>query len=457
MASVTDLSARALSELIATRDVSCLEVMQAFLERINALNPDLNALVNLASEEHCLSLAADADSALAASRNHGWLHGIPVAIKDLANAEGFPSTYGSPLFADLMPAKDDPHVARMKAAGALVIGKTNVPEWGLGGHTDNALFGLTRNGQDPNLSAGGSSGGAATALAGHLLPLADGSDMMGSLRTPAAFQGVVGFRPTPHRVPIPEEIDPFRLGLVSIGPMARNVADVGALFTTMTGIETRSPASANTPGQNPIRVGWLGNAGGLWPMDDGLLAQCEQTLLQLPAKAFSINPCDPPHPLTELWECWITLRQHALSSGRPLYADPDKRSLMGENWCWEIEGGLSASQSDITAAQSTKRRWREALVTLFKRFDVIAAPACQAYPFKAEDGPPKQIASTALDTYHRWLAVSLPASLGGLPVISLPISSPSPERTTGIQLMMPAGQDEALLALAASIEPALGA
>ena len=130
---------------------------------------------------------------------------------------------------------------------------------------------------------------------------------------------------------------------------------------------------------------------------------------------------------------------------------------MGENWCWEIEGGLSASQSDITAAQTTRRRWCEALATLFERFDVIAAPACQVYPFKAEDGPPRQIASTPLDTYHRWLAVSLPASLGGLPVISLPIYSPSPERTTGIQLMMPAGQDEALLALAASIESILGA
>ena len=155
MTSITDLSAHALSQLIATRDVSCLEVMQVFLERINALNPYLNALVNLASEERCLSFATAADSALAAGNHQGWLHGIPVAIKDLANAEGFPSTFGSPLFENLIPPKDDPHVARMKAAGALVIGKTNVPEWGLGGHTHNALFGLTRNGRDPNLSAGG--------------------------------------------------------------------------------------------------------------------------------------------------------------------------------------------------------------------------------------------------------------------------------------------------------------
>lgn len=457
MTSITDLSAHALSQLIATRDVSCLEVMQVFLERINALNPYLNALVNLAPEERCLSFATAADSALAAGNHQGWLHGIPVAIKDLANAEGFPSTFGSPLFENLIPPKDDPHVARMKAAGALVIGKTNVPEWGLGGHTHNALFGLTRNGRDPNLSAGGSSGGAASALAGNLLPLADGSDMMGSLRTPAAFQGVVGFRPTPNRVPISEEIDPFHLGLVSIGPMARSVADASALFSTMAGFESQAPTSPNSSSRNPVRVGWLGNAGGIWPMDDGLLDQCEQAVFQLHCPAFSIDHCLPPPQLAELWECWMTLRQHALSSGRLLFDDSAKRSLMGEPWCWEIEQGLTVTQSDITAAQATRSSWSETLVTLFERFDVIAAPACQVYPFKAEDGPPRQIASAALDTYHRWLAISLPASLGGLPVISLPISSPSSERTTGIQLMMPAGQDEALLALAESIEPILAA
>ena len=455
MTSLTDLPARALSSLIATREVSCLEVMQVFLGRINALNPDLNALVNLASEERCLSLAIAADSALATGNYRGWLHGIPVAIKDLANAEGFPSTFGSPLFENLMAPKDDPHVSRMKAAGALVIGKTNVPEWGLGGHTRNALFGLTRNGRDPSLSAGGSSGGAATALAGNLLPLSDGSDMMGSLRTPAAFQGVVGFRPTPNRVPTPEELDPFHLGLVSIGPMARDVADARALFSTLTGGETHYTTPPTSRRQNPIRVGWLGNASGLWPMDDGLLGQCERALSQLPTATFAIDHCDLLHPLTELWECWMTLRQHALSSGRPLHDDPDKRSLMGEHWRWELEQGLTASQSDIAAAQATRSRWSEALVTLYDRFDVIAAPACQVYPFKAEDGPPGQIASKALDTYHRWLAISLPASLGGLPVISLPISSLSPARTTGIQLMMPADQDDVLLTLAALLEPML--
>jgi amidase len=239
--------------------------------------------------------------------------------------------------------------------------------------------------------------------------------------------------------------------------MARSVADASALFSTMAGFESQAPTSPNSSSRNPVRVGWLGNAGGIWPMDDGLLDQCEQAVFQLHCPAFSIDHCLPPPQLAELWECWMTLRQHALSSGRLLFDDSAKRSLMGEPWCWEIEQGLTVTQSDITAAQATRSSWSETLVTLFERFDVIAAPACQVYPFKAEDGPPRQIASAALDTYHRWLAISLPASLGGLPVISLPISSPSSERTTGIQLMMPAGQDEALLALAESIEPILAA
>ena len=250
------MSASALSEAIASGSISCVETMQAFLTQIEATNPAVNALINLDPPEHCLALAVKADEALRAGQRKGWLHGMPIAIKDLAHAADFQTTFGSRIFESFIATEDDPHVARIRAAGAIIIGKTNVPEWGLGGHTHNALFGLTRNGRDPNLSAGGSSGGAASALAGNLLPLADGSDMMGSLRTPAAFQGVVGFRPTPNRVPISEEIDPFHLGLVSIGPMARSVADASALFSTMAGFESQAPTSPNSSSRNPVS-GWL--------------------------------------------------------------------------------------------------------------------------------------------------------------------------------------------------------
>ena len=208
MTQITRLTALQLSEAIHNRSVSCVEVMNAFLERINTLNPDLNALVNLITQEACLAMAGEADRQLSSGNSAGWLHGIPIAIKDLFNAKGLATTLGSPLFQEIGAQQDDPHVARIRAAGALIIAKTNVPEAGLGGHTRNALFGLTRNGLDRSLSAGGSSGGAATAVSSHMLPLADGSDMMGSLRTPAAFQGIVGFRPSAGAISAATDADP---------------------------------------------------------------------------------------------------------------------------------------------------------------------------------------------------------------------------------------------------------
>ena len=179
MTEITRLTAVQLSEAIHSRSVTCVEVMDAFLARINALNPDLNALICLLTPDECLAMAREADKQLSGGESSGWLHGIPIAIKDLFNAQDFVTACGSPLFSSVMAQQDDPHVARLRAAGALIIAKTNVPEAGLGGHTQNSLYGLTRSGLDRNLTAGGSSGGAATAVSSHMLPLADGSDMMG--------------------------------------------------------------------------------------------------------------------------------------------------------------------------------------------------------------------------------------------------------------------------------------
>lgn len=451
MTTIHHMSATALSEAIASRTVSCAETMQAFLTQIEAINLNVNALSNLAPPEYCLALAAKADDALRAGKRKGWLHGMPIAIKDLAGAADFPTTFGSPIFESFIATQDDPHVQRIRAAGAIIIGKTNVPEWGLGGHTQNSLHGLTRNALDHTLTAGGSSGGAATALASHMLPLADGSDMMGSLRTPAAFQRIVGFRPTPGRVPAPAELDPFELKLVSLGPMARNVADTSALFETMCGSRI-DRSSIDTHG---IRIGWLGNAGGYWPTSSGLVDHCERALKGLSMAGFTVDNSAPPPRLADLWQCWITLRQHALSSARPIYNNPEHRQLMGPQWQWELEQGMGVTASDIAGANSIRHDWIKSLQALFAQYDVIAAPACQVYPFDAENGPPHRIDSVAMDTYHRWLEVSLPASLGGLPVISLPLAGPSAKHATGIQFMAPAGKDETLLQFAAEAEPIL--
>ena len=457
MTQITRLTALQLSEAIHNRSVSCVEVMNAFLERINTLNPDLNALVNLITQEACLAMAGEADRQLSSGNSAGWLHGIPIAIKDLFNAKGLATTLGSPLFQEIGAQQDDPHVARIRAAGALIIAKTNVPEAGLGGHTRNALFGLTRNGLDRSLSAGGSSGGAATAVSSHMLPLADGSDMMGSLRTPAAFQGIVGFRASAGAIPAATDADPQGLGLTSIGAMARNVSDVSALLTTLCSDPAahRHSPHGHSGQLKGLRIGWLGDADGHWPMANGVLAQCQSALENVEGLGAQIDLCPLPFPVADLWLCWLTLRQHSMLSDRALYEDPRSRSRMSDNWRWEIEHGMQQNQSDLYTAETHRRDWLTSVETLFRQYDVLAAPAAQVFPFDAEAGAPTAIEGTSLETYHEWLAISLPASLAGLPVISLPVAAGSANNMTGIQLMMPRGRDDDLLAIAARAEQAL--
>ena len=457
MTQITRLTALQLSEAIHNRSVSCVEVMNAFLERINTLNPDLNALVNLITQEACLAMAGEADRQLSSGNSAGWLHGIPIAIKDLFNAKGLATTLGSPLFQEIGAQQDDPHVARIRAAGALIIAKTNVPEAGLGGHTRNALFGLTRNGLDRSLSAGGSSGGAATAVSSHMLPLADGSDMMGSLRTPAAFQGIVGFRPSAGAISAATDADPQGLGLTSIGAMARNVRDVSALFTTL----RDDPAALRQSPHGPsghlkgLRIGWLGDAGGHWPTAKGVLAQCQRALENLQGPGAQIELCSLPFSMADLWLCWLTLRQRTMLSDRALYEDPRSRARMSDNWRWEIEQGMQRGESDLLMAETLRRDWLATIETLFRQYDVLAAPAAQVFPFDAGAGVPTAIEGASLETYHQWLAISLPASLAGLPVISLPVAARSATNIAGIQLMMPRGRDDNLLAIATAAEQAL--
>ncbi|MGH8797134.1 MAG: amidase family protein, partial [Caldimonas sp.] len=266
---ITDLDAHALSAAIHTREVSCRDVMQAYLERIAAVNPEVNAIVSLQDGDALLREADLRDAQLARGQSLGWMHGMPQAIKDAAETKGIPSTLGSPLLKDRMPTFDALMVERMKAAGCIVVGKTNTPEFGLGSHTFNEVFGTTRNAFDRSKSAGGSSGGAAVALATHMLPVADGSDFMGSLRNPAAWNDVYGFRPSQGRVPRWPSADVWVALLSTEGPMGRTVKDVAALLDIQAGWDSRVPLSistkeayaANVDGLDPrgMRIGWLGD------------------------------------------------------------------------------------------------------------------------------------------------------------------------------------------------------
>ncbi|WP_430512295.1 amidase family protein [Pannonibacter phragmitetus] len=268
---ITSLSAVQLSAAIHERQVSCVSVMEAYLERIGRINPLINALIYLRPAKDLLEEARACDRELADGHSRGWMHGMPQAVKDLAEVKGLPCSWGSPLFPGYVSPADSIHVARVRAAGAIFIGKTNTPEFGLGSHTRNPVHGATRNPYDPVRSAGGSSGGAAAALAAKLLPVADGSDMMGSLRNPASFNNVYGFRPSFGRVPNGKSLDLFFSQLGINGPMGRSVADMARLLQTQAGYDPIDPLSladedltlrgaANLTGR---KVAWLGDLGGI--------------------------------------------------------------------------------------------------------------------------------------------------------------------------------------------------
>jgi amidase len=244
---IVDLPAHALSACIRTRKVSCREVMQATLDRIDAVNPKFNAIVSLRDGDALLREADERDAQLKLGATPagpiGWMHGIPQAIKDMAQTAGVRSTLGSPLLRDFVPTQDGLMVQRMKAAGCIVIGKTNVPEFGLGSHTFNEVFGITRNAYDTSKSAGGSSGGAAVALATRMLAVADGSDFMGSLRNPAAWNNVFGLRPSQGRVPMWPAQDVWVTQLGTEGPMGRTVLDIASLLDVQAGYDARAPLS----------------------------------------------------------------------------------------------------------------------------------------------------------------------------------------------------------------------
>src|SRR5450631_4904219 len=275
---IVELPAHALSRAIQSRQVSCREVMHATLARIEAVNPVHNAIVSMRDGDELLREADERDAQLkrgaTAAGPFGWMHGMPQAIKDMALTAGIRTTLGSPLLRDFVPTQDGLMVQRMKAAGCIVIGKTNTPEFGLGSHTFNEVFGATRNAYDPTRSAGGSSGGAAVALATRMLPVADGSDSMGSLRNPAAWNSVFGFRPSQGRVPAAPAQDVWVTHFGTEGPMARTVQDLALLLDVQAGYDPRAPLSLaaeasfaarlddNASGPPQPRIGWLGDLGG---------------------------------------------------------------------------------------------------------------------------------------------------------------------------------------------------
>ncbi len=454
---LSDQSASDLSRLISARKVAPSEVMADHLDRIAEVNPAVNAIVSLRSRDALMAEAQAADDA----PSQGWLHGLPLAVKDLCATKGLRTTWGSPLFAGFIPDADDLLAARMRGAGAIFIGKTNVPEWGQGSHSFNPVHGTTRNPYDPSRSAGGSSGGAAAALATRMVPVADGSDMMGSLRNPAAFCNVYGFRPTWGLVPGDAVGDTYLATLSTEGPMARTIEDVARLLQVQAGPNPETPfdrpsepfADLLTTDLRGKRIGWLGDWGGAYPMEPGILDLCEAGLKVFVDQGAVVEPLPAPFPATEIWQAWTTLRAMLTANGkrvRVLYDDPAKRALIKPETIWEIEQGLSLTAADIYAASLIRSRYHAHMARLFQRFDAIALPSAQVWPFPVEWRWPHSINGQPMDTYHRWMEVVIPISLIGLPALSLPVGFGANGLPMGLQLAGPVGADARILAMGQS-------
>lgn len=456
---ILDCDALTLSDRIKRRNVSCREVMIATLARIGRLNPDVNAVVSMMDEETLLAEADKKDELLQKGLHQGWMHGFPQAVKDISPVEGLIMTSGSPIFANRRSTKDAPFVRRLRDNGAIFIGKTNTSEFSLGSQTFNPVFGATGNAYAPDLTSGGSSGGAAVATALAFLPVADGSDAMGSLRNPAAYNNIYGFRPSFGRIPNSAQTDVFFRQLGTVGPMARSVADLAMMLSVMAGPSRNFPLSLDdSPALfaqkldcdvSARRIGWLGDLNGRLAMEDGVLGLCREGLSRFEALGCKVDDVRINFPIELVWQCWLALRSFLVSGELAgLYRDPERRAQLKPEVIYEIEQGLALSGMEIHAASEMRSAWFLHLVRLFEKYDALVLPSAQLFPFPKDIRWPQQIAGRPMDTYHRWMETAIFSSLAGIPAINLPAGFNANGLPMGMQLIGRPKGDFALLQLA---------
>ena len=464
---IPDLTAVDLRHAIASRAVSCREVMTAYLDRITHRNPEFNAIVSQRPPEILLVEADAADVALRRDGPRGPLHGFPQAPKDMASTKDIVTTFGSPIFRANLPKEDSLIVERARRSGAILVGKTNVPEFGIGSQSYNPVFGTTRNAWNRDLTSGGSSGGAAVAVAQRLLPVADGSDFMGSLRNPAGWNNVVGFRPSFGLVPMWPADDVFYQQYATEGPIGRTVADAALLLSVQAGSDPRMPLSLDgDPARfaGPLardfkgtRIGFLADLDGYLPMEAGVLDLCTSALRHFRSIGCTIDVVAPGYDMAKAWESWVTLRS-LFTGGRlgPLYDDPALRRQLKPEAVWEIEQGRAATSDRIYRAIATRGEWYGRLHALLAKFDYLILPSAQVFAFPASQHWPPEIAGKAMDTYHRWMEVVVPASLANVPTLSVPAGFDARGRAMGLQIIGKYRDDLAVLQIGHAYEQASG-
>jgi amidase len=451
------MSAVELAALIRKKKLSAREVLAAYLQQIERVNPKVNAIVTLIAEQAKES-ALKADEAQAKGASLGALHGLPIAHKDLLETAGIRTTYGSPLFKDNIPTVDAIPVERIKRAGAISIGKTNTPEFGAGSQTFNPIFGATKNPYDVTKTCGGSSGGAAVALACGMLPIADGTDNGGSLRNPAAFCGVVGFRTAPGRVPQTAKNNWATLSVT--GPMARNVADVALLLSVMAGPDPRCPISISEPGEKfagPLdrnfkgaRVAFFKDLGGV-PFDRRVREAVNAQRRTFENLGCIVEEAEPDFSGAD--EAYNILRAWGYEAG---YAELVRthRDQVKDTVVWEVERGLKLTSSDLSRAKELQTRVWERMRVFQQKYEYFILPSTQVPPFGLDQPYVTEIEGVKMNAYIEWMKCCYLITLVECPSISMPCGYTPEGLPVGLQIVGRHRDEWSVLQLAHAFEEA---
>jgi amidase len=454
------LTATELAYYIRARELSSVEVMEAHLSQIERVNPKVNAIVTLTAER-AMARARAADEALGRAEAVEPLHGLPVAHKDLLPTEGVRTTFGSLVYRDFVPDHDALIVERLREAGAIAVGKTNTPEFGAGSQTYNEVFGETLNPYDTTKTCGGSSGGAAVALACRMLPLADGSDMGGSLRNPAAFCNVVGFRPSPGRVPAWPSLAPW-FTLSVEGPMARTVRDAALMLSAIAGPDSRAPLSITEPGDaffqllerdfKGVRVAWSTDLGGL-PVDSPVIMALgeQRSVFDSLGCAVEYGELDfaGADEAFKVWRAWY----YELSFGGLFEEHHDK---LKDTVVQEIEAGRRISGPQLGEAERKRTELYHRMRTFMERYEFLILPVTQVSPFNVKQRYVTEINGVKLKTYIDWMRSCYYITVTGLPAISVPCGFTPEGLPVGVQIVGRYWDDLGVLQLAHAFEQETG-
>jgi len=459
-----DLPVEKIVSHITSKEISIDEVVNYYLARIKKFNHSLNAIVSLRDEEEIRKEARNNKLNKTKEGKEMLLLGLPLAVKDLTDVQGITTSYGLPELRNNIANQNSIIVDRLSNHGAIIIGKTNTPEFGIGSHTKNKLFGVTANVFDSSKSAGGSSGGAASAVASSMVPFADGSDMMGSCRNPAAYANLYGFRPTPGLIPEKRDLKPEKTSpvLSTLGCLAKTPDDMALFLDAVSGKDSADPYSFNTLSSfrehiikdeefSKLRLGWPSDLIGDYKIDPGIIDMCEKALHNLEKIKIKVIHLESKIKSEDLWTSWATLR------AKNNFDDLNDMNLqnpedLGFPVKWEYQKGKELNSNDIDLALSQRIDCINKVDKLFKDLDFLVMPSAQIFPFNKELDYPKEINGNSLDTYHRWMEVVILVSLLGLPSISVPIGFNNEGLPMGMQIIGKRGDDLKVVAFAKRYE-----